>query len=264
MGIESGPSRPVTTSKKAFEILELLKEKNELTLRRMSAELPYAKSTVHRHLETLANEGYVRKTDERYYLSLRFLDLGIQARQNHALYSVAKDRVDDLAIKTGEKVWCVIEEEGLTVPLYGHSGENTVQSNVSVGEHVPLHQMAAGKAILAYLPKNRVESVIDRYGLPAVTENTITDRESLFEELVEIRERGVAFNREESGHRLHAIGTPIQNETDEAIGAISVSGPARRLQGDLFTEELPKRLQEVASDIEVDLLYGSKNSNART
>lgn len=226
-----------------------------MTLHQLSTELPYAKSTVHRHLETLVNEGYVRKTDGGYRLSLRFLDFGIQSRQNHALYSTAKDRVDDLAVETGEKVWCVIEADGHAVPLYGHSGENMVHSNVSVGEHVPIHQMAAGKAILAYLPEDRIMNIIERRGLPAVTENTITDRESLLEELAEVRERGVAFNCEESGHRLHAIGTPIRNEEDEAIGAISVSGPARRLQGDLFTEELPERLQEVASDIEVDLLY---------
>jgi len=77
----------------------------------------------------------------------------------------------------------------------------------------------------------------------------------LYDELEEIREAGVAFNREESGHRLHAIGTPIRDENDIAIGAVSVSGPARRLEGELFTEHLPKRLQEIASDIEVDLLY---------
>jgi DNA-binding IclR family transcriptional regulator len=255
MATDSGPDRPVTTSMTAFEIVELLKEERELTLQQLSDELPYAKSTLHRHLATLADEEYVLKTDRGYRLSLRFLDIGIQARGNHDLYSVAKDRVDDLAIETGEKVWCVIEENGMTVPIYGHSGENTVQSNVSVGGHVPHHQMAAGKAILAFLPEARVESIVDRRGLPAVTEHTLTDRESLFRELAEIRERGVAFNREESGPRLHAIGTPILNEDDVAIGAISVSGPARRLQGDLFTEVLPERLQEVASDIEVDLLY---------
>lgn len=255
MVTDSGPDRPVTTTRKAFEIVELLKGENELTLQQLSDALPYAKSTVHRHLETLADEEYVLKTSEGYRLSLRFLDIGIQARRNHELYSVAKDRVDDLATETGEKVWCVIEENGMTVPLYGHSGENSVQSNVSVGEHVPHHQMAAGKAILAFLPETRVDAIVERHGLPAVTENTLTEPESLHEELAEIRERGVAFNREESGHRLHAIGTPILNEDDIAIGAISVSGPARRLQGDLFVEELPERLQEVASDIEVDLLY---------
>ncbi len=255
MTADSGPSRPVTTLEKAVEIVELLKGEDELELRDMTTELPYAKSTIHRHLETLIDTGYVLRTERGYRLSLKTLDVGIQTRRNHALYSVAKERVDTLAKETGEKVWCVIEENGMAVPIYGHSGENTVQSNVSVGEHVPMHQMAAGKAILAYLPDDRVESIIEQHSLAKVTENTISDPETLYEELSRIREKEVAFNREESGYRLHGAGTAVRNEEDVAIGAISVSGPARRLQGELFSEELPRQLLEIASDIEIDLLY---------
>lgn len=73
--------------------------------------------------------------------------------------------------------------------------------------------------------------------------------------LNQIRENGVAFNHEESGHRLHAVGAPIRDDDTVAIGSLSVSGSKRRLQGELFSEDLPDRLLKLANDIEVDLLY---------
>lgn len=57
--------------------------------------------------------------------------------------------------------------------------------------------MATGKAVLSQLPREEVESIIDKWGLPMMTENTITDREALFEDLATAREQGYSINNEE-------------------------------------------------------------------
>ncbi|WP_256301607.1 IclR family transcriptional regulator [Haloarchaeobius salinus] len=252
---QEDPSRPVTTTQKSFEIIEELKAEDEHTLIQLSKRLPYSKSTIHRHLETLVSTGYVLKDGNSYRLSLRFLNLGIQARRARDLFLVSKSHVDKLAEKTGERVWYIVEEDGHAVHVYGNVGQNSVKSNISIGDYSPLHSLAAGKAILAYYPEENVDKIITKHGLPKQTENTKTTRDELFTELEEVRERQVAFNREESSRHLFAVGAPIRDEDGVSLGAISVSGPARRLKGKKFEEEIPESLLEVTNEIEIDLLY---------
>jgi len=59
--------------------------------------------------------------------------------------------------------------------LHRSTGELAVNSDSYIGHRVHLHNTALGQAILAHLPAERVEEIVDRYGLPASTENTITE-----------------------------------------------------------------------------------------
>lgn len=111
--------------------------------------------------------------------------------------------------------------------------------------------------MLAAMSDQEVESIIKDKGLEAKTENTITDIDSLFEELEEIREKGVAFNREETNLGIRAVGASITRPNGVVLGAISVSGPAHRLSGELFNEELPKKIRGTAQEIELNLEYWS-------
>lgn len=250
------PDRPVTTVETAFEILEHLKRHGPLGVTDLADGLGMAKSTVHRHVETMAHHGYVVRVDgDRYRTGLRLFDLGADARNSRELYEVARPKIDELAAETDEKVWCITEECGRSIHLYGGSGRHSVRTHTREGQRGYLHQTAAGKAVLATLPVERVEAIVDRHGLPAATEQTITGRTKLFEELERIADRGYAFNREESVPGLHAVGAPITDTTGRAIGAISVSGPANRLTGTRFESELPQLLLGAANEVEINLNY---------
>lgn len=89
---------------------------------------------------------------------------------------------------------------------------------------------------------------------PAYTDNTITDRDGFFDEREEVSRQGYAFDREERLKGLRCIAAPvIGNNT--AIGAVSVSGPANRMQGERFTEEFPNLVTAMANVREVDMTY---------
>ena len=62
-------------------------------------------------------------------------------------------------------------------------------------------------------------------------------------------------NFEESVEGLHAVGAPITDEDDVAIGAISISGPANRLDGTLLREELPSLLLGTVNEITINLAH---------
>ncbi|WP_440770260.1 IclR family transcriptional regulator [Natronorubrum sp. DTA28] len=247
--------RPVETVETAFDIVDAVKAADGAGITEIAAELELAKSTVHRHAKTLESRGLLVQEGDTYRISTWFLDYGIHVRNRHRLYDVARPKVDELAAETDEKVWCVIEEHGVGVHIYGAQGRHSVKTHARIGQRTHLHQFAAGKAILAHLPDERIEGILDDYGLSAQTDRTITDRDELREHLETIRERGYAFNREESVIGVHAVGAPVRNESGTAIGAISVAGPANRLRGDLMTEELPDLLLGATNEVEVNLAH---------
>jgi len=108
--------------------------------------------------------------------------------------------------------------------------------------------------MLAEMPRNRVEAILDRHGLPGATENTLTSRETLFETLDTIRERGYAFNDGEEVEGIRAVGMAIVTD-DDVHGALSVSGPSNRVQGERFRDELPEILSGAVNEIELKLTY---------
>jgi DNA-binding IclR family transcriptional regulator len=247
--------RTVQSDDTLFDIVEFIRDRDRVGVTDIATELDIAKSTVHAHLTTLSQRGYVVNDDGEYRIGLQFLRHGIHAQTSNDLYSIAKKKVTQLAQQTGERAWCHVEENGVAYYLCGAEGEHPVRPPVQVGEWVHLHQISGGKAILAHLPEERTREIIDRYGLPAKTEHTITDEATLFETLDGIRQRGYAFNEEESLRGLHAVGAPVREADGPVRGALSVSGPANRLTGEKFREELPELLLGATNELEINITY---------
>jgi DNA-binding IclR family transcriptional regulator len=255
MGLPTDVSRPVETVERSVAIVDYLKAEGPATLAEVTDELDCAKSTVHRHLRTLEANSFLLEEDGEYRLGIRFLDYGVVARDRYTLFREAQPKVDDLAEETEEKIWCTVEEHGRSVHIYGARGKHSVRTHARVGHRNYLHQHAAGKAILANLPDARVTDIVETHGLPARTPHTITDPDELRAELDTVAERGYAFNFEESVEGLHAVGAPITDEDGTAIGAISISGPANRLDGTLLREDLPALLLGTVNEITINLAH---------
>lgn len=245
----------VKTTETAFRIIELLKEENGMGLTELARELDLAKSTIHRHLSTLTDLEYVTREDDVYRTGLRFLEIGEQTRTRSDAYHLAQEKVSDLAAETEERCQFVVEEYGKGVYLFRETGARAVHTDSEIGKRIPIHATAAGKAILASLSDERIHEIIDQRGLPAVTEHTTTDETELWAELEEIRDRGYSINVEENTSGLRATGVPVQYESGEPIGALSVSGPTHRFQGTLFEETLPNLLLGTANELELNIQY---------
>jgi DNA-binding IclR family transcriptional regulator len=178
----------------------------------------------------------------------------MEARDERPIYLEAKDRIDELAEQTGEKLWIVTEENGQACYLYGAEGSHPVKTYAAEGQFTELHHLAAGKAILAHLPDERVDQIIAEHGLVGQTEHTITETQTLKQELAEIREQGVAYNDEESMLGLRAVGAPILRTDGGVYGAISVSAPANRMAEDR-QEQLAQLLMGTANEIEINIRH---------
>lgn len=242
--------RLVKATVRMFDILEMIQRRNGARVTEIADELDMSKSTIYRHLATLYEREYVNKRGDEYHIGFRFLSLGEHTLSRRPEYSLIEEKVTQLAEETGERVQFVVEDHGQGVHVFREVGDNAVETDWRAGKRVYLHQTACGKVILSQLPSGRVEEIIDKHGLPAATENTITSKDELLEELEEIRNRGYAYNREEHTDSLSAVGFPVTNRSNMVIGALSVAGATYRMEGTRFTEELPDLLQKAVNDVE--------------
>jgi DNA-binding IclR family transcriptional regulator len=92
--------------------------------------------------------------------------------------------------------------------------------------------------MLAHLPEEQVRRIINVRGMPAITPSTITSYATLSEELERTRRRGYALNEGEMVEGSRCVAVPVLNSRREVEGAISVSGPALRIE--------EKRIPEIA------------------
>lgn len=255
MDADEGTDGLIRAVDTALRIVEALNDSGTAGVTELARTLDLPKSTVYNHLNTLNRRGYVVKDGDEYRLACRFLELGSMTRERHRLYRIARDEVTALAEETGELSGLIVEEHCYGVFLHRAKGDQAVHVDTHVGKRIHLHGAALGKAILAFSPRDHVHEVIDRRGLPALTEHTITDEDVLAEELDRIREEGVAFDDEERISGLRSVAVPLRTDDGEVLGAISVAGPTSRMRGERFRSELPDRLQSAANVIELNITY---------
>lgn len=249
------------TVEKSFSIIHLLIENGPTHLSEIADQLDMAESTTHRHLDTLHSLRYVSRKGSMYQIGLRFTRLGTAARTRNPDYLEIKPYVQRLANETEERAHFIAEDHGLGVYLYQSTGTNAVKVGANVGRQVRLHCSAAGKIILSHYSRDRVNEILDMWGLPQNTKHTITDRDALFEELETVRDRGFAFNREEAVEGVHVVSVPVKPE-GKIIGTLCIAGPSHRLQGEWFEKELPELMLSTANELELNIEYNSSDQPA--
>lgn len=254
--MENTAKNPIKGTEKTILIVETLKEMDGAGVTELATRLNLSKGTVHNYLSTLRQHNYVVKEGDTYNVGLSFFELGEYARNRIPIYHVAKPEVAKLAEETGELANLLCEEHGLGVYLYRAHGDNAVMLDTHTGKRRYLHNTALGKAILAHMPNERVEEILDQHGLPQATPNTITNREDLHEELAAIRKRGYAYCNQERVEGLQCVATPLMSRTDDRVlGAISLAGPTTRMNRNRIQEDLPERLLQAANVIEINVNY---------
>lgn len=251
-----GGEKTVGAVENALGVLEALVALDGAGVTELAEELALSKSTIHNHLQTLLRRGYVAKEGTEYHVGLNAVTLGGYARDHHKLYLVGWSVVNRVADQTGELALVTTENAGRTMILYQARGNKAVTTDSYMGICLPLHSTATGKAILSQMSPAAVDRLLEGYPMEPATENTVTDPEVLKEQVAEVRETRVSFDDEERILGMRAVASPIvDRETGEVAGALAVTGPSSRVQGERFREELPDIIKRNAEMIEVDYTY---------
>lgn len=228
---------------RTMRTLELLAER-PLTQAALADALQIHRRTARRLLAPLVDAGYaVRVGDRRpqYAATLKLVRLAGAVVERADLVKVAFPHVVRLRDLTGEAAHlCVAREDGV-MHLVEETGDSVVTVKPAVGEVVPYHCTAVGKALLAH----RVELLKSVFagGLRRFTEHTIVDPAELLYQLTQVREQGCALDDREYHLELRCLAAPVFDRSHQAIGAIGVSGPASRLR----PEDVPQISETVVS-----------------
>lgn len=248
-----GTNNTVRSDERMLDIMEALKEHTSAGVTKIADAVDMPKSTVHVHLSTLKDRGYVvQNNSQEYRLSLRLLDMGMMVRETQEMYDEVLPKLDELAEETDEKAWWTVEQNGKAVFIAKSVGKHGIQTNTRIGLHLELYQLAAGKAILANLPRKRREDILDSYDYPLTGVKTRADLEA---DLEEIQDRGVAYGSEQFLQGVSGVGAALTDNAGNSYGAISVSGPSNRLDSNRVENELANLVRGISGELRVNLSY---------
>lgn len=238
-----------------FTILEALFELEQAGVTELGEHLDSPKSSVHKHLKTMRQSGYVLKQNGKYRLGFKFLTLGGKVRDHNRLCSIGDELIHELAAETDRLVAFAIREHDRGVFTSIYNDKYGLREAVPLGKRFPLHANAAGKAMLSELEDQEIDSIIKRQGLDPRTENTIVDREELLKEIEEVRGRGFSISMGERIEGVHAISANVVDQDTGDIGAISLSGPVGRMSKGRIEGEYAEVIIDAANELELQVKY---------
>lgn len=247
--------RKIDSVRNTCRIIDVLEESGGAGITEIAEDLEFSKSAVHGHLATLRDEGLVVKNGHTYSLSLRFIGIAERVKKQVADHEIVKEVVTNLADETGEVVHFATMEKGSVVYLSKSFGDSAVKTASEIGMRVSMHSSSLGKAMLAELPPERVDQIVEEYGMPKQTESTITDIDELHADLEATRERGYSIDDEENIPGVRCIGKAVSAPEVDVLGALSITGPSQRMTNERMENELHDTIAQAANVIEVNSMY---------
>jgi DNA-binding IclR family transcriptional regulator len=227
----------IQSIERAAAILRLLSGRSRrLGVVDLADELGLPKGTVHGILRTLQHVGFVEQDPEsgKYRLGAALLHMGSSYLDGNELRTRALNWSDSLASRTREEVRLGTLHDGRVLIVHHVFRPDDSLQTLDVGSLLPAHANALGKVLLASHP--HVADELMRAGLPAYTDNTITDPKQFKRELERVRDRGWAFEGGELERLRGSIAAPITDRTDRTVGAMGIFGAPERL----FTARMPR------------------------
>jgi DNA-binding IclR family transcriptional regulator len=243
---------------KALDVLEAFRSSEELGLAELSHRVGLNKSRVFRLLHTLVERGYVERNDDGtgYQLGVKLVERAALVRMDlrelalpyMRLIHEAFNETVNLGILEGQRILYISALES----------SRPIRMAEAVGSRSPLHSTALGKAIVANLPDAERNRLVSAVSLVKLTDRTITDHQTLIRELEIVRTRGYAIDDRENDPEGFCIGIPIFDRWGQPVAAMSVSGPADRVQG--HSEEIADLLISLCRQISERLGF-DENTN---
>lgn len=217
---------PVAVIDRVSVLLEAFSDSERLTLSELSQRTGFPRSSTHRMLVQLLRLQWIRRSGRAYELGMKMFELGSLALHHDSLHRAAQPIMHQLHATTGLTVHLAVLDgpDVLYLERIGSQFAMTLPSRV--GGRRPAPFTGLGKAMLA---ATRVDPELAISDHPtAATPHSISDPNRLRHEFARIRERSVAFDRDEAVVGASCVAAAIGNDRT-VVGAISVCGPSDRI-----------------------------------
>lgn len=214
---------------RALDVLDCFDGKASLALTDIGGRTGLPESTLFRVLLTLEKHGYLEQAVDGTYQLAPKLRFGWLVEQGNALRDKARPELEKLAHRFNETASLAYLYDDRIHVLDSIETYHEIRMSNRVGRVLPPHCSAMGKAITAFQDRELSDQILEVYGLSRRTEHSITDRGKLFEEFVEIRNTGIACDREESTLGGICYAAAIRPAGQPVVAALSVSTPVVRM-----------------------------------
>lgn len=231
------------TVKNAMRIIHLYSEdQHELGITEIARKLNLSKSTVHRLVQTLEEEGFLEKNtlSHRYRLGWKLLQLSGVVINQLSVFHEAVPIIETLSEKWGEAVHIGVLEG--TKFVYLHKVESPYPTYLlsDIGKRMPASCTSGGKIILAYQPEKYLNFIL-KQKLPRCGPRSITCPNRFRRHLNEIKQKGYVVSQDELHKGVVSIAAPIRDYTEEVVAALVVAGPNERMT--------KKKISSITDDI---------------
>ncbi len=222
----------VKSAQRVVDIFEAIATSPEgIGISDLARRLSIPKSSTWHLVRTLLGRRYLEQTPaRRLVLGPRLFDVGVCARTDTRLLTVARPLIESLMAKTGETVFLgILTPDFEVLQLDKVVSPHVIRYDADLGQPRPAHCTAIGKVLLAHAPAEQLAYYLRTKKRERFTERTITDRKALLSELAGVRQSGIAVNIEERVPGASAVGAPIYTSSGRAIAGIIVAGPTARI-----------------------------------
>lgn len=238
--MKDSPSKSLNNSvSKAFILLEhFTPNKSDWGVRELAQTIGANKSTTYRLMATLESLGVLQKnpTTERYSLGLKLFELGNRVKIQSALINQTHPELKKVASEITETVHLGIFKNNQVFMLDKVESPMGLKLNSIVGMSNPAYCSGIGKVLLAYQKPEKLKDILNSIQLIPKTDYTITNKTKLKKELIDIKDKGYAIDRQELELGLICVAVPIYNQQNEVIAALSAAGPADRFREEALDE----------------------------
>lgn len=219
------PERLSSVTTAARILREFGKHSTQLGVSQLARRVGVTKSTAHRVIWTLVEEGLLEKVEETglFRLTATMRSLGGSAETAQRLHEAATMPLDRLRRTTAGTLHVAILDGTDVLYLERREGPGAITLFRTVGSRNAAHATSSGKVLLAFLPEDRQRELVEGMRLSPKTARTITSKSDFFAELARVRKQGYAENHGESEPGMCSVAAPIRDPLGQVIASVSVA-----------------------------------------
>lgn len=244
----AGKSGSIQVIERMATLLDAISDNGGVaSLKILSAETGLHPSTAFRILASLMEQGYVERDESGHYmLGARLLQLGARVHAHLDVRKEARRVMDWLRNEIDETVNLTQREGDEIIYVERATSNRIMRVEQVIGSHAPLHVTAVGKLMLAEGGEQGCRAYAERTGLPAYTDNTITEVDKLVETSLSYAASGYALDNEEAEPGVGCIGVLVRDSHGSVVAGISISAPIERRRDEWvpLVKEAGRRLSE--------------------
>ena len=221
-----------------------------LSIREVSREYGYSPATVQKLVSALNNQDFITQDQatERYHLGPEAVRLGLTAVERLEVRQVARPFLSTLSNETEETVFLAIARGDHVIYIDKVVSDRLIRMDAPLGVNRPFNCTSGGKVLRSGMPPDKVAELAVQGVFEHRTENSIVEIDAIQAELEQVHQRGWVLDNEEYALGAYCIGAPVYNHEGRIIAALTVSGPAERIKGnlDILVEKVKSSAQAVS------------------